>query len=43
MLQMSKEADATEQKTTSAEDENVLPLFGTTMWKINKVITIKME
>lgn len=36
-LQMSKEAAATEQKTTSAEDENVLPLLGTAMWKISKV------
>lgn len=42
-LQMSKEAAATEQKTTSAEDENVLPLLGTAMWKINKVISVKME
>lgn len=42
-LLMSKEAAATEQKTTSAEDENVLPLLGTAMWKISKVISVKME
>lgn len=40
---MSKEADATEQKTTSAEDENVLPLLGTSMWEISKVTSVKLE
>lgn len=40
---MSKDADATEQKITAAQDENILPVLGTAMWKTNKVISVKME